>query len=464
MRGWILLILGAALLIGVTFWVVNYSAKPKPPQGMPPFMVKATFAKVERGDLLLNATLTGRVATLQRARVGFDLSGRIASIEVREGDRVDADAQLARLDPAERQALLAVAKSAEARAREELTLLKAPPRREEAARLAALVEAAEADVRWTSGEEARLAPLVQSGGVTRSTHESMVAQKRAAEARFQAARSALDLLRAGARAEEIAVQSARVEEAVAAVARAQTDVDRTTLRAPFAGQVVRRLLAPGDAVLPGVAVLELVDVGSREVVLEIPARHVPRVDPKGRVTLTVDERPGFALEAALAAVVSDTDPTSGAQRALVRLTAGQDPEGFLTPGTFVRARLHLAPAKDALIVPADAVRRTLEGWNVVTANEELPAGPPPPGAPPGMKMPPLYKAAPVPVRLVAESGGRAAVEPLSADGLKAGDRIVVVGVDLATPALPLIEGAQVPASAPPAAEPAKEPGSEGAAK
>jgi RND family efflux transporter MFP subunit len=424
--GWGLLALGLAALGGVVAWVKSYVPEPKAPQGMPPFMIKATFAAVERGDLPLEATLTGRVATLRRARVGFDLGGRIASLAVREGDRVAEGAELARLDPVERQAVLAVAKAAEARAREELTLLKAPPRREEAARLSAQVEAAEADLRWTTGEEARLAPLVASGGVTRSTHESMVSQKRAAQARLEAA---------------------RVEEAVAAVARAQTDVDRTVLRAPFAGQVVRRLLAPGDAVSVGVPVLELVDLSAREVVLEIPARHTPRLDPKGRVTLTLDERPGFALEAELAAVVLDTDPTSGAQRALVRLAPGQDEEGVLTPGAFVRARLDLARVKDALLVPADAVRRTLEGWTVVTANEELPPMAPPPGAPPGMTMPTLYKAAFVAVRLVAESAGRAAVEPIEG-GLAAGDRIVVVGVDLAAPSLPLVAGA-VAATAPP---------------
>jgi HlyD family secretion protein len=461
--GWVLLTLGLAAVVGVVTWVVRYKADPKPPQGMPPFMIKATFAQVERGDLPLEATLTGRVATLRRARVGFDLGGRIAALSVREGDRVKEGAELAHLDPAERKAILAVAQAAEARAREELTLLKAPPRREEAARLVAQVEAAEADLRWTTGEEARLAPLVQSGGVTRSTHESMVAQKRSAQARLEAARAALDLLRAGARAEEIAVQAARVEEAVAAVARAQTDVDRTVLRAPFAGQVVRRLLAPGDAVSPGVAVLELVDLGAREIVLEIPARHTQRLDPKGRVTLSLDERPAFSLEAALSAVVLDTDPTSGAQRALVRLEPEQDAEGVLTPGAFVRARLHLAPVKDALLVPADAIRRTVEGWTVVTANEELPAMAPPPGAPPDMKMPPLYKAAFVSVRLVAEHAGRAAVEPLEG-GLVAGDRIVVVGVDLAAPSLPLVAGAVVPAAAPGTPPPAGPPPANGAAE
>lgn len=454
------LVLGAGLLAlgGTAAWLLLRHPPKAPPQPRPPFMVPVTMAAVERGTLEREVLLAARVQAPRRARVGFDVVGRLSEVAVREGERVGAGSLLAGLDPRERQAALDVARAAATRAREELRLLESPARPEELQRLEAVLEGAASELRWATAEERRMASLVEGGGVPRSAYESMASQRRTAESRHAAARAALDMARAGARAEELAVQRARVGEADAQVERAQAELDRTRLLAPFEAQVVARLLAPGDAVQPGLAVLELVDATTREVVVEVPARHAPALAERAAVTLAVDERPGWSLPGEVAALVADADPRSGAQRALVRLEAAQDREGVLVPGAFVRARVALRPLEGVLLVPGDAVRRTLEGWVLVKA---LPPQAPPPGAavPPGM--PPLASAAFVPVRLLGQSGGRAAVEPLGAS-LEPGERIVVVGADLAFPGAPLLErpagpppGATSGAAAPAAARDAK---------
>jgi|GEM_PF-1709331 len=433
--GWGVLLVGLGALGAVGWWVFAHeSAAPVAPP-RPPFVVPCTLSTVERGTLELSVTLTGSVRSLQRARVGFDVAGRLAEIHVREGDRVERGIELARLDPRERDTRHAVVVAARDRAKKELTLLEAGTRTEELERLRAQAAASEADARWTAGEEARLAPLVQGGGVTRSTHESMIAQKNAAAARHEASKAALRLAQAGTRSEELDVQRARVTEAEAEVLRTQAEVDRTHLLAPFAGQVVRRLLAPGDAVQPGAPVLELVDVSALEVDLDVPARHAARLADTAQVTLTVDEFPAFSLTTTLSAVLEESGGRSGSRRALVRLEAGADPAHVLKPGTFVRARATLTALAAVLIVPADSVRRTVAGWVVVKAVPPTEAGPP------------LPTAAFVPVRLLEQSAGRAAIEPLM-DELKAGDRVLVVGADMAFPGAPLLERREAPPAGP----------------
>lgn len=446
------LVLGAGVLaLGATLaWVLLREEPKAPPQARPPFMVPVVLATVEQGTLAREVLLAGRVQVQQRARMGFDVVGRLAEVAVREGDRVAAGALLARLDPREREAALEVARAAEQRAREELRLLESPARPEELQRLEALLEGAASELRWATAEERRMALLVEGGGVPRSAFESMAAQRRTAESQHAAARAALDMARAGARAEELAVQRARVAEAAAQVARAQAELDRTRLLAPFEAQVVARRLSAGDAVQPGLPVLEVVDSGSREVVLDVPAHHAADLVARARVVLTLDERPDWSLPAEVDAVVADADPRSGAQRALVRLAAAQDPAGVLVPGAFVRARVALRPLEGVRLVPADAVRRTLEGWVLVKA---LPPQAPPPGASVPSGMPPLASAAFVPVRVLGQSAGRAAVEPL-AGALEAGERVVVVGADLAFPGAPLLERPAGPPAGAPAGPPA----------
>jgi membrane fusion protein (multidrug efflux system) len=277
--------------------------------------------------------------------------------------------------------------------------------------------------------------------------------------RIAAAEAALALARAGTRAEDLAVQRARVASREAAEALARREIDKTTLAAPFPGQVVRRLAAAGDAVNPGQAVLELVDLRRRQIEVEIPAQHAARLGPKPRVDLTVDERPGFALEATLDAQVQAADPRSRSFRGLVRLGDGVDDAGVLRPGTFVRATLHLEPLTGRLLVPSDAVRVVERGTIVVRA---LPPDAPSPGAPAGPPaphgMPPTWKAEWVPVRVLGTVGGKAAVEPVSGT-LEPGDQVVVVGVDRMFPGAPILprDAGPAPGSPPAAGHGAKAP-------
>lgn len=456
--GPILLLASAGVLGGVAWWVATHKGEASVPQSRPPFQVSVTLASVETGTLAPKAVLTGSVRSLQQARVGFDVAGRLTEVLVREGDVVLAGRDLARLDDSDRKLRLAQAQSGVTLAEKELALLEAGTRPEEIGRLEAQVRAAEADLAWTRGEVERMEPMRQGGVVSPSTFDSMVAQRNAANARREAALAALALARAGTRAEEIEVQRARVAQRQADVDYAEQEKRKTVLQAPFDAQVVRRLLAPGDAVNPGVAVLELADLGRREVELEVPASYIARLGDAGKAVVTVDEQPDFRLEAVLATQVLVADPRSGATRALIRLEPGGPDAAVLRPGTFVRAEVQLAPLVDRLLVPADAVRRTPQGWVLVKAVPPPPAGTPsPPGMPPMVYPPGALMAAFVPVRPLGTFDGRTAVEPLGAP-LAAGDRVVVVGADMAFPGAPLADrGAAAPAGAPAAAGAEKKP-------
>ena len=81
---------------------------------------RAEVARVERGELRQAVVASGRVRTPQRVEVASQITGRVTSVAVREGDTVTAGQVLLQFDAAEWQASVAQAKASLAQAESRL--------------------------------------------------------------------------------------------------------------------------------------------------------------------------------------------------------------------------------------------------------------------------------------------------------------------------------------------------------
>ena len=205
------------------------------------------------------AELAEAVGTLEMVEVGVGplQPSRAARVLVHEGDVVRAGDTLAvfvlpTLAASEDQAL-ARANAARQAERE----LMAGARPAELARAEAEVQAAQADVDRTAADLVRLEPLGEQGNISRAQLDAARGAARTAASRRDAARSALQLLREGARPERraAATQEARGAEAAAAMIRA-TARD-LVLFAPVDGIVTNRLAEPGEVLAAGQNALTL---------------------------------------------------------------------------------------------------------------------------------------------------------------------------------------------------------------
>lgn len=88
---------------------------------------------------------------------------------------------------------------------------------------------------------------------------------------------ALDLMRQGARQEEIEAARRQWQEAQAAVQGVQVQLSKTELHSPCAGILSVRNLEPGEAVNPGLSVLTLADLHHPWVNLYLPEDELARV-------------------------------------------------------------------------------------------------------------------------------------------------------------------------------------------
>jgi RND family efflux transporter MFP subunit len=163
---------------------------------------------------------------------------------------------------------------------------------------------------------------------TRSNQLSSAESRyRQAKIRLEEARNNLLLTRKGVREEQIAAAQARVDSARASLQQSQAQLDKTTVEAPFAGEVLSVSVDPGQFVSVGQSVAKLVNRSQ----IEIRAALAPRVASNLAVGDTVQigkSGPG-RIVAIAPAVDSDTGNVE------VRIAAESTEQTDLIPGTYV---------------------------------------------------------------------------------------------------------------------------------
>ncbi len=126
---------------------------------------------------------------------------------------------------------------------------------------------------------------------------AMPSDMAAAQADVNAQQAQLDLLWAGPRAETVAVAEAEIAAATAALQQAFVALGETELRAPFAGTIAALNITTGEQASPGVALLQLADLGAWEIETEdLTELDVVGITAGMPVTLNFDAIPDLELQ------------------------------------------------------------------------------------------------------------------------------------------------------------------------
>jgi HlyD family secretion protein len=243
------------------------------------------------------------------AQLGFQVAGRIVALSAREGERVEAGSEIARLDTSEIEARRAQAAAALEAARAQLAELDAGFRSEEVAQARAQHAAALQRVADAERDLGRTRTLFEGGAVSReSLDKANLAVDLAVAQRDQAAEQ-LRLLERGPRPERIEAARAQVAAAAAALAGFEAQLGHHVLRAPFAGLVTVRHREPGEIVPAGAAVVTLLDPGDRWVRIYVPENRLGEVQLGQRASIRSDTFPGRSYEGEVAFVASEAEFT-----------------------------------------------------------------------------------------------------------------------------------------------------------
>jgi RND family efflux transporter MFP subunit len=181
-----------------------------------------------------------------------------------------------------------------------------------------------------------------------------------------------------------------------------TRLERTTIRAPFAGILDARLVEIGSTLSPGSPVVRIVDADPLKVLAGIPERYAGEVRTGAAAIVSFDN--GRTVEAKASFVGTAIDEQS---RTFPIEVVVPNEGGLLKPGMVANVRVSRGIQREAILVPRDAVMRVQSGYIVYVATERD-----------GKWI--------AEARAVATGAGDAGRVVIT-DGLKAGEQVVVAG-------------------------------------
>ena len=145
---------------------------------------------------------------------------------------------------------------------------------------------------------------------------------------------------------------AQMRSTQAALDLLQLRLDRTVVRAPFAGVVGQRLASLGDYVNNSTRLITLQTVSPQRVAFQVPERYADQLKVGQRVVFRVAALSGRDFSG----TVDFVDPqVSLPGRTITVKALVPNPRRELSAGMFIEARLETAMRPSAVVVPEDAV-------------------------------------------------------------------------------------------------------------
>ncbi|MBI4869014.1 MAG: efflux RND transporter periplasmic adaptor subunit [Candidatus Wallbacteria bacterium] len=286
--------------------------------------------RVERGDLVQELMGAGTLEADLQAAVSPRFPGRLLRVLADEGQTVRSGDIVAELDGAELARLLEVDAA-------NLSLARASLRRLEAdtARARAVHVKNASDLERARRLHSRQA--LAASELDRSVESLRVA--------------AAELSRASA---AVAEGARRVEAAVAQLAVARERLSDTSLRAPFAGVVVRRERDPGDVVVPGSPVLTLSSTANMRCRVWLDETALTVVSPGQPARVVFRSDPGRSLAGSVLRLGREADRES--REILVDVKLHELPANWAV-GQRVEAFIRVAQRTGAVLLPENLLLR-----------------------------------------------------------------------------------------------------------
>ncbi|MFV0336111.1 MAG: efflux RND transporter periplasmic adaptor subunit [Tropicimonas sp.] len=199
--------------------------------------------------------LRGRTEALRQVTVMAETSGAIVSEPLRKGNSVGAGQVLCKIDAGTRKASLSEAQARLASARAGLPLARA--------------RVAEADA------------LLEEAAINNNAASKLIESGYASETRVAATRAAVSAAQATVESARSGLEAAMstVEAASAAVALAEKEIERLTIRAPFAGLLETDTAELGALMQPGAACATVIQLDPIKLVGFVAETQVDRVVP-----------------------------------------------------------------------------------------------------------------------------------------------------------------------------------------
>ncbi|HET7841288.1 MAG TPA: efflux RND transporter periplasmic adaptor subunit [Terriglobia bacterium] len=273
-------------------------------------IAEVTLTHVTRADISAMLAVTGTISALpnQDVKVSSLVPGRVARLNVTEGDYVRQGEVLAAIEDRPYQDQLRQAEAAVAQAKANLENAKLNRDRNET--------------------------LFQRG---------IAARKDVEDARTQ-----------------VTVNEAALSQAEAQASLARLQISRAQVVSPLAGVVVKRFVSDGEQVDGTAAqpIFEVANLHPAELFANVPADYLGRIHTGQTLPISTDAFPGKVFSGRVVAISPAVDASTNVGLVRIRI---ENREGLLRLGIFLSASIPLETHPKALVVPPQAVYRDEQG-------------------------------------------------------------------------------------------------------
>ncbi|HJV49292.1 MAG TPA: efflux RND transporter periplasmic adaptor subunit [Geothrix sp.] len=277
--------------------------------------VPVTLVPVQERSFRSAVAFTGTLLAVNRAELKAEVTGRVTRVAVQEGDSVAAGALLGAQD--EDDYVLGV-QAAEAQ-----------------------VTQAKAQALQAQRDNDRSVALLEKRSITRQAAQQAETAYNATKAAAQAAESNLGL--------------------------AKLRLKKARLVAPFAGQVARRLVQPGEMLNPGQTAFEVVDNRKLEIRADLPTEAMAQVKVGQRATFRA-----VGLERLVEGRVAQVSPSLSQDGRTLRVRIEvANPDGLLKGGLFVEGVILGEGESKSAALPATLLKAQDHDAELYVADQDI---------------------------------------------------------------------------------------------
>ncbi|QJQ07650.1 efflux RND transporter periplasmic adaptor subunit [Undibacterium piscinae] len=255
---------------------------------------------VSSGDVRKLLSLSGALRAYNQAVVKAKVAGEVREVLVREGEAVQLDQVLVKMDTADYDARLAQARGSLAAAQGQLEIARQARDNNKA--------------------------LLDKAFISKNAYDNTNNQ--------------------------FAIAVANVDSAKGAVSVAQKALADTVIRAPIAGLISSRSVQPGEKISPDNKLFEVVDLRVMEMEAPVPTQDIASIKIGQPVQLKIE-----GVAQMVSGKVSRINPgTVAGSRSIMTYIQIANQDGALRAGMFGEAQLVIEQKSGVLIVPQTAVR------------------------------------------------------------------------------------------------------------
>ncbi len=137
-----------------------------------------------------------------------------------------------------------------------------------------------------------------------------------------------------------------------AVREAELNVERATVRAPFAGALANLAIVPGERLQQRDSIAEIVDITRVKIEVQVLETEVPYLEPGRDARVTLSAFPDRVMMGQVESINPVVDPRTRAARVTVMLP---NPDGSVKPGMYARVRIAARLYANRTMVPRGSI-------------------------------------------------------------------------------------------------------------